>query len=171
MWKILLEKINRSFDVLLSSTAIICGAMIFFIVISVCYDVGARYFFNAPTSWATETAAFILLILPFLVAAWVLKQNTHVRMDLIYDALRKRNKCILDALTSLLSILVCLILVWRGTLVTIDLFNQKTLTLTTMRVIQWPFMAVIPLGIFLFFIEYLRRLIRAISLLFSKNYG
>jgi TRAP-type C4-dicarboxylate transport system permease small subunit len=169
MWKILLEKINRGFDVLLSLAAILCGAMICFVVISVCYDVGARYLFNAPTSWITETAAFILLILPFLAAAWVLKQGTHVRMDVIYDALKKRNKYVVDAITSFLSILVCLILVWRGTLVTIDLFNQKTLTLTTLRVIQWPFMAVIPLGMFLFLIEYLRRFIRAISLLFAKT--
>jgi TRAP-type mannitol/chloroaromatic compound transport system permease small subunit len=90
-------------------------------------------------------------------------------MDVIYDALKKRNKYVVDAITSFLSILVCLILVWRGTLVTIDLFNQKTLTLTTLRVIQWPFMAVIPLGMFLFLIEYLRRFIRAISLLFAKT--
>ncbi len=169
MWKIIIGKLNRSFDVLLSSTVTICSSMVFFLIVSVCYDVGARYFFNKPTSWSTETAAFILLILSFLGAAHVLKRDIHVRMDLIYDAVKKRYKHILDVITSLFSILICAIVVWRGTLVTMDLFTQNTLTPTTMQVVQWPFMAIIPLGMFFFLIEYLRKFIRAVSLLLDKN--
>lgn len=90
-------------------------------------------------------------------------------MDLIYDALKSKNKNILDILASFFSMIVCAIVVWRGTIVTIELFSQKTLTLTTMQVVQWPFMAVIPIGMFFFLIEYMRKFIRAVSQLMVKN--
>ena len=139
--------------------------MVVFLIISVCYEVVARYFFNRPTSWVTEVGSFILLCLPFLVTGWVLKNDTHIRMDLIYENLSPRNRNIFDAVTSFLSIIVCLIIVWRGTGVVAELYRDNIRTDTTMYVVQWPFMAVIPFGILLFLIEYLRRFLRAISLI------
>lgn len=169
MRKAIITKFNRIYENALSSTVAFCSALVLILVVSVSYDVGARYFFNKPTGWTTETAAFIILFLSFLSAGYILKQDLHVRMDLIYDALKSKNKNILDILASFFSMIVCAIVVWRGTIVTIELFSQKTLTLTTMQVVQWPFMAVIPIGMFFFLIEYMRKFIRAVSQLMGKN--
>jgi len=165
----IIKKLNAFFECLLSTTAYICSALVFFLIISVSYDVGARYFFNRPTSWTTETAAFIILILSFFAAAYILKRGTHVRMDLVYNALRIRYKLILDIVTSFLSMLICAILIWRGSLVTLDLYAHNTLTPTTLRVVQWPFMAIIPIGLFFFFFEYMRSFFRAIIRLLAKG--
>jgi len=165
------EKFNRFIDSLLSLTATLTGVMVVFLIISVCYEVVCRYFFNRPTSWVADVGSFILLFLPFMVTGWVLKNDTHVRIDLLYDRLGIRNKIIFDAFTSFLAIIVCFILVLRGTGIVVELFNENIYTDTTMHVVQWPFMAVIPFGILLFLVEYVRKFLRAISLLTGKNRG
>lgn len=90
-------------------------------------------------------------------------------MDLLYERFTVRRRAILDALTSFLSVIVCLIIVWRGTGVVLELFKFRTHTDTSMLVVQWPFMAVIPFGILLFLLEYFRRFLRSITLLAGKE--
>jgi TRAP-type C4-dicarboxylate transport system permease small subunit len=41
--------------------------------------IATRYFFNYPLPWVTEIAEYILLYIPFLVGAWVLKKDAMSR--------------------------------------------------------------------------------------------
>jgi TRAP-type mannitol/chloroaromatic compound transport system permease small subunit len=62
----------------------------------VCYEVAARYVFNAPTQWGFDLA-YMLFGTGFMVAgAYTLSRNGHVRADLLYRTLRPRTQAAMD---------------------------------------------------------------------------
>jgi TRAP-type C4-dicarboxylate transport system permease small subunit len=52
--KKLRAKANAVFDRVLDITAFLGGALLVFLILSVCWEVVLRYFFNKPTSWVVE---------------------------------------------------------------------------------------------------------------------
>lgn len=66
------------------------------LTVVVCYDVVARYVFNAPTQWGFD-AAYMLFGAGFMMAgAYTLSRNGHVRADLLYRTLRPRTQAVFD---------------------------------------------------------------------------
>ena len=153
----LLERGEKVFDRILDILAAFASVLIFFVVCSICYEVISRYFFNAPTTWVVEISSIILLFTPFLVGGWVLKKNGHVKMDLILEQLSRKNRAILNTITSILAAVACLILVYYGTKLAWDFHKDNFFTNTYLRLPQSPIMSIIPIGFFLLFIQFLRK--------------
>ena len=64
------------------------------------YEVIARYVFNSPTNWAHE-AMYLMFGMQYLIAgAYAMLTETHVRVDIFYAPMRRRNKAIVDLATS-----------------------------------------------------------------------
>ena len=64
------------------------AAWAFFLVgLMICYEVAARYFFNAPTVWAEEMSRFLQLWATYLAAAWILRRGALIRITLVTDRL------------------------------------------------------------------------------------
>lgn len=66
------------------------------LVLATCYEVFARYLFNAPTIWAFELGYTLTGIHFLLGGAITLKRQGHVRIDLIYGQLSVRKRAIID---------------------------------------------------------------------------
>lgn len=62
-------------------------------------DAVTRNVLNIPVHWAIEVAQFILAAYYFMGGAMTLKNEDHVRMDLIYSRLSVRGKAIMDFIT------------------------------------------------------------------------
>ena len=148
---------EKAFDRLLNILAVCASVLIFFIMCSVCYEVIARYFFNSPTTWVVEICSIILLFTPFLVGAWVLRKDGHVKMDLILDQFDQKNQALIKAITSIVAGIACLILVYYGTKLAWDFYKTNYFTNTLLRLPKSPILSIIPLGFFLLFIQSLRR--------------
>lgn len=59
-------------------------------------EVVRRYVFGSPTDWAWELAALVAGAMFVMGAAWVLKEDRHVRTDLIYGKLSRRWQAAFD---------------------------------------------------------------------------
>lgn len=59
-------------------------------------EVVRRYVFGSPTDWAWELAALVAGGMFVMGAAWVLKDDRHVRTDLIYGKLPRRWQAAFD---------------------------------------------------------------------------
>lgn len=57
------------------------------LVVSMIYEVGARYIFNAPTVWAFDIAYMCSGALFLLGVAWTLKEDAHIRIDILRNKL------------------------------------------------------------------------------------
>ena len=45
------------------------------------YSVAVRYFIKVPTDWQDEAAAFLLIGVTFMTAAWVQSERGHVSIE------------------------------------------------------------------------------------------
>lgn len=157
------EKSVKRFDRFLDFLAVISSVLILFMVVSVCFEVVSRYFFNAPTIWVVEVCSIILLFVPFFIGAWVLRRDGHVKMDLVLDQFSFRNQAIIKIVTSAIAALSCLILVLFGIKLTWHFYETSYYTNTILRLPKSPLTAVIPFGFLLIFIQCVRNFLSNIG--------
>ena len=153
----LLRKAGALFDCAVNILLYAAAGMILICLVAVCTEVLMRYFLNRPLIWVVEVTEYSILYTTFLAAAYLLKEEGHVKIELVVDALKPRAQALLNAITSMLGIVVCLVLGFFGTSSTIVHFQQGIPTFTAMEIPKWPFLMVIPFGSFLLLIQFVRR--------------
>ena len=156
----LLAKIGRILDRLMEGFAWLAGLLMMFSLIAVCIDVVMRYFFNRPTGWVLQFSEYILLYIPFLAAAFVLREESHIRIDIVLNRLTRKTQSLISMITSLLSCLVLAILTYYGAYITIDFYQRNVPTLKYLKIPEFLVIMVIPIGCFLFSIQFIRRAYR-----------
>lgn len=120
-------------------------------------DVTLRYLINRPITWVFEATEYSLLYITFLGTAWLLKREGHVKLDLLLNWLKPRTQTFLNVVTSILLAIVCLLLVWYGAHSTWDHFQRGILSVRYYEPPKFIFLAVIPVGSFLLFIQSIKR--------------
>ena len=150
-------KIKTIFDRILDYLFIAAGVMLVFSTISVCWMVFSRYFLGRPMGWIVEINEYILLHIAFLVAAWVLRQEGHVKMDIVLEQLSPKIQLAINLFTSIVSTIVCFLFTWFGIKVTLELYQKKAMTVTVLELPKFFFTIVIFFGSFLLVIQFVRR--------------
>lgn len=139
-------------DLITDAFAVIAGILLVYIVVSISLDVIFRYFFNSPLPYTLEISEILLLFITFLSAAWVMKLDGHVRMDLMIASLKRKNQLLIYGITSILSAIICLIFCWFGFVVTVDFFTRDIIQGMMLEIPRAPIISVIPLSfLFIFF--------------------
>jgi len=159
----ILKKAGRGFDLLLNVLAVLAGVIVCFITVSVCVGIIARYIFNYPLGWVVEICEYSLLYVTFLVAAWVLRQNQHVSVDLFYSKFSPRGQSIASMATSIAAGIVFMIIVYYGVKVTKHQFDTKYFTPTILEAPKFAITLIIPIGTFLLLIQIIRKTYRHIQ--------
>lgn len=77
----------------------LAASLIFVMVATLLLDAVTRNVLNIPVHWAIELTQFTLAAYYFLGGPFTLKNDEHVRMDLIYSHLSERGKARLDLVT------------------------------------------------------------------------
>jgi TRAP-type mannitol/chloroaromatic compound transport system permease small subunit len=90
----------RVVDRLSDYVGIVAMALVFVMIGVLLLDAVTRNALDIPLHWCVEVAQFTLLAYFFMGGAMTLKNDDHVRMDLIYQHLSTRGKAILDLITS-----------------------------------------------------------------------
>ena len=90
----------RVVDRLSDYVGIVAMALVFVMIGVLLLDAITRNTLDIPLHWCVEVAQFTLLAYFFMGGAMTLKNDDHVRMDLIYQHLSTRGKAILDLITS-----------------------------------------------------------------------
>lgn len=72
------------------------------LIVAMVYEVVARYIFNAPTEWAFDIAYMSSGIMFLLGVAWVLREDAHIRIDIVRNKMPERVKNIIEGVTYLL---------------------------------------------------------------------
>jgi len=147
-----LKTIGAIIDRITDILAYIAGFFLVYIVISVTLDVIFRYFFNSPLPYTLDISEILLHFITFLTAAWVMKRNGHVKMDFILASLKKKHELFMYGITSIVAAIICLVLCWYSSVVTLDLFQRKIIEGLMLELPRAPIIAVIPLSfLFMFF--------------------
>jgi TRAP-type C4-dicarboxylate transport system permease small subunit len=149
--------LNVFFDTVVDSLAFLSGALLILIMISISVDVIMRYFFNRPLFWVGELAEYALLYITFTGAAWVLKKDRHVKIDVLVAGLNPKKRYILDWFVNIICIFVCAVLTYYGAVVARDHFVRGVYNPTLMSFPKGPLLAIIPIGTLLLTIQFIRK--------------
>ena len=125
---------------------------------SVILEVLMRHFLNKPSVWVQEYNEYILLYIPFLAGAWLLRLKGHVSVDIINNFLGRKSTYVLNAIVALIGIVVMTTLVYFGTLATVDAFERNVKSTTALKTPQVYVYIIIPLGSILLLLEFIRQL-------------
>ena len=145
-------------DRIIDGMAAIAGLLLVFMMFSICYEVVLRYFLFSPLTWVTEISEYILLYATFLGAPWVLKKDAHVKVDIVLARLGFKTRVIVNLVTSLISIGVCLVLVWFGTQMSLDLYQRGIPVIKSLSVPKFLLVGIIPFGGLFLAVQFIRRI-------------
>ncbi len=149
-------KVASVFDAIVNSLAVVGAIFLAYLIAAVTLSIILREF-GAAIDWLFETTEYSLLWITFLGAAWVLREDGHVKMDLLVSRLSSRNQFILDIITSIIGALICFALTWAGAKVSWDTFQSGYFLHSILAPPIYPIIVIIPIGSFLLFIQFIRR--------------
>jgi TRAP-type C4-dicarboxylate transport system permease small subunit len=148
---------DRIFDVVTKYLYYLAAAILVLISVSISLDVVLRYTINNPLKWVFEGTEYAMLFITFLAATFVLQKDEHVRLDLAINALGPRLRTGINAFTSLVMAVVCLVLTWSSAKYTIYLFQNDVTLIKYYTIPKFVIYFIIPVGFFLLFIQSLKR--------------
>lgn len=151
------RKFKSIFDRILEITKAAGIAMIAFTMLAICAHVIMRYAFGKPLNWVIDVSSIILVYIGFLVAAWLLRDEGHVNVDLILTILKPRGQFLLQIINSIICIMVCAIILVYGTIETISLWRLGILVDMPLEPPKWLVVITVPIGSLLLLIQFIRR--------------
>jgi C4-dicarboxylate transporter, DctQ subunit len=152
--------LDRFFENLEKVVGVINKVFVFFaslmmcgLVAIVCADIFMRYFLRSPFIWATELTEIFLLQITFLGAAWVLREDGHVVIDVILVKVTEKTKRILNFISYILIAVVGGILIYYGFATTYSHYVRKVFNPTAIETQIWMIIIIIPIGSIPLFLE------------------
>jgi len=107
----MLLKLEKFFDKFADIIGLVTAVAMVLMILNVFYDVIMRYFFRAGSIAMQEMEWHLFSVIILLGVAYTLKEDGHVRVDLIYDRLNHKKKAMINMVGVLLFIFPIALLV------------------------------------------------------------
>lgn len=104
----------KTYDLLILAMAVLAGAGLVWLMVSVIVSVAMRNLGMQPFAWLFTSAEYSLLYLTMLGAPWLVREKGHVHIELVTAALPEGLRQVVSRFVALLCVLVCVILAWKG---------------------------------------------------------
>ncbi len=133
------------------------------------YEVVARYVFNSPTNWVHESMFLMFGMQYVLSGAYGYRDDSHVRVDILYSRLSPRGKAACDVFTSVFFFIFTITMLVTGWRFAMDSIGFGEVSFTEWQVQYWPVKLMLPLGAALIVLQGIARLVRDIALLVGRS--
>jgi TRAP-type mannitol/chloroaromatic compound transport system permease small subunit len=104
----------------------------------IAYEIFVRQVLVKPTVWVSEATVFGCGLLYLLGGAWTLKQDGHVRVDMLYHGLTRRGKAIIDCLTYFAFLLYIAVMIWAAWQYMLQSIAVRETTMSPWDPVIWP---------------------------------
>jgi len=149
--------LGRVFDRIVDVMAVLASIILVLMMLATVLKITLRAGFNHGMLGVDQLSGVMMVYMTFLGAAWVLRNEGHVMVDLVTSTVGPRTRRMLNIIASLIGALVCFVMTYyainaiglslkRGVVVAAELEIPRAINL-----------APIPLGCLLLGIEFLRR--------------
>lgn len=150
----------RIFDAILDAGAVLAGVLVLAVMLVTSVKVVFRYVLRLGLIGVDQLSGAMLLYIAFLGAAWVLRRDEHVTIDLLVVRLSGPARRRLDAVTSVVGAAVCFVLAWYGTVEVADSWRRGILIPAEIEIPRVVNLVVIPLGSLFLGLQFVRRALR-----------
>ncbi|MEZ5657971.1 MAG: TRAP transporter small permease [Burkholderiaceae bacterium] len=125
------------------------------------YEVVARYFFNAPTTWAAELSQLCLIWGGLISMAWVLGARRHIRINALTSRLGNAGRARAEGFSMAVVALFSAIVLWYGSGIAWDSFERGRTSGTMLDLPAWWAEAAVPVGFLMLLVVAVRECARA----------
>jgi TRAP-type C4-dicarboxylate transport system permease small subunit len=94
------------------------GVLITGILGVVDYQVILRYIFRGGIEWGLDVPTLFYVMITFLGLAYTQYSEGHIRVDIIMSRLSQRTQLILMSIFIIPALIMCAVMIWKGTIVT-----------------------------------------------------
>jgi|TARA_B100001063_G_C16674704_1_gene508398 TRAP-type mannitol/chloroaromatic compound transport system permease small subunit len=109
-------KLEKVFDRFADIIGYITAIAMVLMIMNVFYDVVMRYFFRSGSIAMQEMEWHLFSVIILLGISYTLKEDGHVRVDLIYDTLKDKKKAMINMIGVILFILPISLLIGTGSI-------------------------------------------------------
>lgn len=134
------------------------------LVLTMVYEVVARYFFGSPTFWANDLSYMLYGSMFMLGAAYTLRHNGHIRTDFLYNQFSPRLQGVIDTIAyGLLFLPAISIFLWYGweNFHTSWRLDERAIT-SPWAPVLYPFRAILPVSAVLLILQGISETLKSI---------
>jgi TRAP-type mannitol/chloroaromatic compound transport system permease small subunit len=159
-----------SFSALIDALNEKIGVLCNWLVLSACVvsagNAMVRYAYDSSSNAWLEVQWYMFAVIVMFGAAYTLKRNEHVRVDILYMTLSRRGQLWVDILGALVFLLpTCAILAWLSWPFFMQSFNVYEHSSNAGGLLRWPIKLVLPVGFALVALQGLSELIKRVAFL------
>ena len=119
------------------------GRVVAFLVLGlmglVVVDTCLRYFFNSPLHWGMEMDRILMLFMVMPAAGYCFLHGGHVKVDVFYQKFPVRAKAVVDLITNLFLLALCVVLVkYGGNMVWKSFAIHEVSSECAWEYVRWP---------------------------------
>ena len=132
-------------------------------------NAGIRYAFDRSSNAWLEIQWYMFAAVVLLGAAYTLKLNEHVRVDVIYGRLKSRTQAWIDLLGSIFFLMpTCVMVAWMSWPLFLDSFLTGEMSSNAGGLIRWPVKILLPIGFVMLAAQGISEIIKRIGYLAGK---
>lgn len=155
-----MQTINRSLDRVLGFFAFLAGVLLVLMMLATVLKVAMRALLNEGILGIDQISGTLMVYITFLGAAWVLRQDGHVAVEILTSSLRPAARRWVQVIASLIGAGACLVLAYFSTRAVLLSIERGIVVAAELEIPRAINLAVIPLGCFILGIEFVRRAAR-----------
>jgi TRAP-type mannitol/chloroaromatic compound transport system permease small subunit len=130
------------------------------VALIISYEIFMREVLVKPTVWVAEATVFGCGLLYLLGGAWTLKQDGHVRVDMLYHGLSRRGKAIIDCVTYFAFLLYIAVMTWASWLYMEQSIAVRETTMSPWDPVIWPFKIALVVSLILLLLQQTAKFVR-----------
>jgi TRAP-type C4-dicarboxylate transport system permease small subunit len=146
----------RLYTGIVNLMALIAGAMLIWLMISVIVSVLMRNAGMQPFAWLFTSAEYAILYMTMLGAPWLVREKGHVHIELLSAALPRPVQRGLSRLVALMCVVICVILAWKGAELFVKNIERNDYDVRAYYVPRWILTISFPISFSLMAIEFAR---------------
>jgi len=154
---------DRAMHFACGTAGLLAACMIVFITGAVGSEVLLRLFGLPAFGWALELSEFGLVVVSFLGAPWVLRNQEHISVDIVMRSVRPTTARVLLTIADIISATACLILAQFAWKAMSEALNRGSILYNYFATPQWVILAILPIGALLLAIEFGLRIWRRLG--------
>jgi C4-dicarboxylate transporter DctM subunit len=118
-------------------------------VLTMCYEVAARYFLHTSVYWATEWTPFLVTWAMLLGNAILIRKRGHIAITIVQNSLKKESdKTVLDMYISLVNLIFCVFFIISSCQMVHEAAVKHTLSESLLQTPMWiPYSMMILVGV------------------------
>ncbi len=157
-----MKKIEKIYDFILNFFAFLACLTLIAMMLATVLKVGMRVFFNHGIHGIDQISGIMMVYLTFLGAAWVLRKDGHVTVDIVTTIVSAPVRRYMLITASILSAIVCLIMAYYGYHSVVRSVQRGIMVAAELEIPRAINLAVIPVGCSLLCVEFVLRTLRFI---------